>query len=313
MLAPTDPALVQAVVSIIRILVRLRHDLNVESGLHDGIAVPIFTAAFIIAGVAAHDSGASTEGGGIGSFAFQQLTLGPLAGVIVAWPAGWLVERSVVKRTSTSTTVQIAGLAIAIAAFAVASFIGGNGLIAAFVAGLVIGNTTRTACKALLEFAEDEGQLLMLIAFLIFGAVMLPLALAQASVQTILYAVLSLTIVRLLPVLLSTFGSGLRLPSVLFLGWFGPRGLATVLFALFVYEAHDLPGREQVFSIASLTVAVSIVVHGVTAVPFSAWYGRWHDRLRTDCPDASECQPAPALPTRFRSESESAVTEQEAS
>lgn len=303
MVAPTDAALGQAVVMNPAVPARVRQALNVESGLNDGIAVPMFIGVFIIAEITSHASGGGGGDvqGGVAAFAAKQLILGPIAGLAVAWPAGWLVEQSVARKTSTSTTVQIAGLVIAVAAFVVAGLIGGNGLIAAFVAGLVIGNTTRTACEALREFAEDEGQLLTLIAFLIFGALMLPPALEAVTPSTVLYALMSLTVIRLLPVFVSTRGTGLRTPTVMFIGWFGPRGLASVLFALIVYEAHELPGHEQVFAIASFTVAASILLHGVTAAPLASRYGRWHDRLRAARPDAPECHRVSALPMRFRS------------
>ena len=129
---------------------------------------------------------------------------------------------------------------------------------------------------------------------------MLPAALRGMTLQTVLYAAASLTVVRMLPVFLSTRGSGLRTPTIMFIGWFGPRGLATVLFALMVHEAHELPGREQVFATASFIVAASILLHGVTAAPLASRYGRWHDRLRAAKPDAPECHPVPELPMRFR-------------
>ena len=314
MLAPTDAALGQAVVTSNAVPIRIRQALNVESGLNDGIAVPLFVGVFIAAGLATHATGASGEGDephrSVAAFAAAQLALGPLAGVLVALPAGWLVERSAALRWSTPTTIQIAGLTIAVGSYSLASLIGGNGFIAAFIAGLVIGNTTRMTCKGLVEFAEDEGQLLALIAFLVFGAVMLPLAFKAVTAPIVLYTMLSLTVVRLLPVFLSTRGTGLRLPSVLFLGWFGPRGLATVLFALLIHGAPDLEHGEELFAIAAFVVASSIVSHGLSAVPLAAWYGRWTDRLRAADPDVCECQPAPALPTRFRSDPDAAIQQE---
>ena len=139
----------------------------------------------------------------------------------------------------------------------------------------------------------------------IAGSVFLYALLARSLDRTvltapILFAAASLTIVRLLPVFLSTRGTGLRTPTVMFIGWFGPRGLASVLFALIVYDAHELPGREQVFATASLIVAASILLHGITAAPLASRYGRWHDRLRAAKPDAPECHPVPELPMRFR-------------
>lgn len=302
-LAPTDAALGQVVVSSERVPVRIRQALNVESGLNDGIAVPIvtvlLTAAIVMSGnhevlVAAHGAERGL------AFAAAQIGLGPVAGLLVAGPAGWLVQRAVDSNGISRAYQHFAGVAIALGAFGVAELIGGNGFIAAFVAGLVIGNTSESVCEHLQEFAEDEGQLLALIAFLVFGAVMLPPALQALDWQTGVYIALSLTVIRMVPVALSLMGTGLRLKSVLFLGWFGPRGLATILFALLVAEAEAIPHHEQLFQIATLTVAASILAHGLTASPLATRYSRWIDSIRSTQPSSPECGSAPELPVRIR-------------
>ncbi|MEM7307655.1 MAG: cation:proton antiporter [Planctomycetota bacterium] len=297
-LAPTDAALGQVVVSSPRVPVRIRQALNVESGLNDGIAVPVVTV-FLAAAAAGATGGVHDGGGGLG-FAAAQIGLGPVAGLLVAGPAGWLVQRAAAARSINRTFENLAGLSIALGAFGTAELIGGNGFIAAFTAGLVIGNTTSSVCARLQEFAEDEGQLLALIAFLAFGATLLPQALEALGWRAGLYIALSLTAARMVPVALALVGSGLRAPSVAFLGWFGPRGLATILFALLVAEAEAIPNHELLVQLVTLTVAVSTLAHGVTAAPLASAYGRWAERLRARAPERPECGEAPDLPVRVR-------------
>ncbi|MGK0204468.1 MAG: NhaP-type Na+/H+ or K+/H+ antiporter [Planctomycetota bacterium] len=300
-LAPTDAALGQVVVSSPRVPVRIRQALNVESGLNDGIAVPIVMVLLAAAAVLTGDHATASEPSASGlGFAAAQIGLGPVAGLIVAWPAGWLVQRAAAANSINRSYLHFAGLAIAMGAFAVAELIGGNGFIAAFTAGLVIGNTTESVCESLQEFAEDEGQLLALIAFLVFGATMLPSALEALDWQVALYIGLSLTVVRMVPVALALVGSGLRAPSIVFLGWFGPRGLATILFALLVSEAEAIPNHERLVAIITLAVAASTLAHGLTAAPLAGAFGRWVERLRARDPDGPECGSVPDLPVRIR-------------
>ncbi|MEZ6197791.1 MAG: cation:proton antiporter [Planctomycetota bacterium] len=297
MLAPTDAALGQSVVTNPAVPGRIRQALNVESGLNDGISVPIF-ATLLTAAVIADGASGTGEGGGWG-FALRQLALGPLMGAAVGGAGGWLVERALERGTSTPATARIAALGLAFGAHAAAGLVGGNGLIAAFVAGLVVGNLTRHAPRALLSFAEAEGRLLALVAFLLFGAALVPFALPRVDLRVALYVGLSLTVVRLAPVALATLGLRLSAPSVLFLGWFGPRGLATVLFALAVRDEDGLRHADTLCAIATATVGVSVLAHGATAAGWSAAYGRWSEALRSRTPAAAECQTSSGLPTRF--------------
>ena len=301
-LAPTDAALGQVVVSSPRVPVRIRQALNVESGLNDGIAVPVVSVLLAAAIALGGDSTIETSHGSDSGFAFAvaQIGLGPIAGLLVAWPAGWLVQRAADARSSSRTFEHLSGVAITIGAFATAELIGGNGFIAAFTAGLVIGNTTTTVCEKLQEFAEEEGQLLTLIAFLVFGAVMLPPAFESLDAATAVYIGLSLTVIRMVPVMLALLGSGLRMQSTAFIGWFGPRGLATILFALLVAEAEGIINHELIFHIGSLTVAASILAHGLSAARLAALFGKWAEHRRALEPEGAECQPAPDLPVRIR-------------
>jgi NhaP-type Na+/H+ or K+/H+ antiporter len=284
--------------------VRIRQTLNVESGLNDGIAVPVVMVLLATATVFGGNPSAATEAahGSVNGlwFAASQISFGPIAGIAIAWPAGWMVQHAASANRINRAYEHFAGLAIALGAFGTAELIGGNGFIAAFTAGLVIGNTTSTLCERLREFAEDEGQLLALISFLVFGAAMLPAGLKAYDWTTGLYIILSLTAIRMVPVALALLGTELRPQSVAFLGWFGPRGLATILFALLLAEADAIPSHERLFHITTLAVAASILVHGMTAAPLAAIYGKWVERIREGEPNAPECWWAPELPTRIR-------------
>ncbi len=163
--------------------------------------------------------------------------------------------------------------------YVAAELVGGNGFIAAFVGGMVFGNSIRHPCTFLFEFMESEGQLLMLITFLVFGAALLPEGIAHLNATNFLYAVLSLTVIRMIPIAISLIGSGVRLPTQLFLGWFGPRGLASILFVLLILEESDVPHRDQLLSITVITVALSALLHGVSAAPLARIFGRLVDRM----------------------------------
>lgn len=270
-LAPTDAALGQAVVSNPLVPVRIRQTLNVESGLNDGIALPVVLVLASLAGA----SEGETDVGHWLRFAALAVTLGPAVGVAVGWAGGRWLERGVATGWINTPFQRLSSLGLAFLAFAGAELVGGNGFIAAFVAGLTLGNVGRNVCATLYEFGETEGQLLTLLVFLIFGAVMVPMAIAHFSVAALVYAVSSLTLVRMLPVALSLIGSGLRAPSVAFLGWFGPRGLASILFALVVVEEGRLAVGPLLEGVVVLTVLLSATLHGATAYPFARRYGAY--------------------------------------
>ena len=181
-------------------------------------------------------------------------------------------------------------------AFGAAELVGGNGFIAAFVAGLTLGNTARGVCSCLYEFGEAEGQLLTLLVFLAFGAVMLPEALPHTTGAVVLYVLLSLTVVRMLPVALSLLGAGLRPASVAFLGWFGPRGLASILFALLVVEEGRLATGPLLEAVVMLTVLASTLLHGLTAYPLARRYGDYAAAMEET---EAERAHAPELPVRI--------------
>ena len=185
-------------------------------------------------------------------------------------------------------------LSLAAFVYVAAELVGGNGFIATFVAGMVFGNSIRHSCSFLFEFMETEGQLLMLITFFIFGAALLPEGLQHVTPMTVLYAVLSLTVIRMLPIALSLLGTGLRPPSWAFLGWFGPRGLASILFVLLILEEAELLHSGEILSVTVVTVALSILLHGVTSAPLANAYGRLAARMG----DCEEMQTVSELPLR---------------
>ena len=224
----------------------------------------------------------------------MQIILGPLAGIVVGWGAAHLIDRAAKAGWMTESHEGPAVLGVALLVFAGAEIIGGNGFIAAFVAGLVFGNQVRGRCGFLFKFAEAEGQLLTLLTFLIFGAAVLPEAFGRAGLTVLLYAVLSLTVIRMIPIAVSLVGAGVRLPTVAFLSWFGPRGLASILFALFVLEQYEVPGSETILVAVVVTSALSILAHGLTAAPAAKWYGA----VIRGSPDCQEARAVTEMPTR---------------
>jgi len=275
LLAPTDAALGQTVVSAKAVPIRIRQAINIESGLNDGIALPAVLLFAALAG-AAHGS---HESGNWVQFGLMQVTLGPLAGAIIGYAGARLIDTSAERAWATTAFQGIGILSLSVLAYVLAEMIGGNGFISAFVAGLVFGNCIRNPCTYLFEFMESEGQLLMLVTFLVFGAALLPEGLAYANVTFVVYAVLSLTAIRMIPIAISLLGSGLRAPTYLFLGWFGPRGLASILFVLLILEEAEIPHRAEILSITVITVALSVILHGISAAPLANAYGRLSKRM----------------------------------
>jgi NhaP-type Na+/H+ or K+/H+ antiporter len=266
-LAPTDAALGQAVVSSPKVPVRIRQTLNVESGLNDGIALPVVLIFFSIAC-------ATNEVHTVSywvRFIILQLTMGPLVGALCGYGGGKLLDLARDRGWMSKVFQDLSTLSLALLAFSVAGLLGGNGFIAAFCAGLTLGNVS-AAGDEVEEFAEAEGQLLSLLIFCAFGALMVPEALRHLSWQTVLYAILSLTVIRMLPVALALLGKGLKPATVGFLGWFGPRGIASILFTLLVLEGLDQNNHGEVVTVVMLTVLLSVVAHGVSASPLAAWY-----------------------------------------
>jgi NhaP-type Na+/H+ or K+/H+ antiporter len=258
--------------------------------LNDGIALP---AVLLFAALASVESQVSGNGEWI-RFILLQLSLGPLVGLVVGWLGARLIDLAIERGSAEQSFQGIAILSLAIFSYICSELLGGNGFIAAFISGMVFGNTIRHTCSFLFEFMETEGQFFMLITFLVFGAALLPEAIEHFTPMILLYSVLSLTIIRMIPIALSLIGSGLRLPTVLFLGWFGPRGLASILFVLLILDESELPHKAELLSITVLTVALSVILHGMTAAPLSKIYGSMTEKMN----ECEENQHVEELPLR---------------
>ena len=292
-LAPTDAALGQVVVSSPAIPVRIRQSLNVESGLNDGIVLPVVLLAASLA-APGHDA---TSLSSWLRFITLQVTLGPATGVAVGYFGGQLIVRAICRNWMNAVFQRLSSLGLAALAFAGAEMLGGNGFLSAFFAGLTLGNSSRDICTCLYEFGEAEGQLLTLLVFTFLGAFMLPEVLSAIGWRACGYAALSLSLLRMLPVALSLFGSKLRPVSIALLGWFGPRGLASILFVLIVIEEFPVEHSNVISNVTMLTVLLSTIAHGITAYPFAHRYSSRVHKAKNDHP--AEHRPAPDLPVRI--------------
>ena len=267
-LTPTDAALGQSVVSNPSVPKRISQSINIESGLNDGLAFPIVLLAAITAARATGYEGGQAPDN-VAVFVLLQITVGLLAGAMVGYGAAKLLDFAIGRNATTTVAQGLYFLSVAFLAYFGAELVGGNGFIAAFVGGLVFGNTLRAPSVFIREFMEGEGQLLTLATFFIFGSVLAPIGLEHASWKTVTLALLFLTVVRMLPIWLSLAGLKLSSYEKIFLGWFGPRGLASILFALLVLEDFPIPGAQELTACVVLTVLISIVLHGVSAAPLS--------------------------------------------
>lgn len=292
-LAPTDAGLGQAVVTNPRVPVRIRQTLNVESGLNDGLAMPFLLLALSLA-VAEIEAQSPLFWIGI---ALSQIVFGVLAGLLVGFAGGRFIAWGQRSGWMSKEFQKISYLTLALLAYGAAEATGGNGFIAAFVMGVTAANTTRRKeSESLYEYAEVEVQgLLMLTFMLVFGVVMLPSAIDQFDGTMLLYAVLSLAVVRLVTVFVSTLGSRVRPITVGFLGWFGPRGVASILY-LFSIQDEGLADETLIYDVVMLTVLLSIFAHGITAAPGARRYARRVEREMA--PDGAEMTEVMEMPLR---------------
>lgn len=275
-LAATDAALGQAVLTDESVPLRIRSSLNVESGLNDGLALPavtLFTAISL-----AEERSESTSFWV--RFIAEQIGLGVLAGLAVGLGGGWLLIRLWRAGWVDGIGGQLAALALVGLAFVVAHELGGNTFIAAFVAGLGFRAVGADDAEHLGEYGEDSGRLLASITFVVFGNALLGPVLGDITVPIAVCVVILLTAGRMAPIALSLLGTGLRWPTLAFLGWFGPRGLASVLFALTVLDETRLTPDDDLFVVVAWTVFVSVLLHGATASWGAQRYGRWYRQHR---------------------------------
>ena len=295
-LACTDAALGQAVVTDRRIPSRIRQGLNVESGLNDGLCVPLF---FIAIAIAEAEEGALSGRGALELVA-EQIGWG-LVGGISAGALGAVVLRTAQRRgLAEAHWLQILTAATALLAAGIAHGLGGSIFIAAFVGGFVFGGARRDTEGEVGYLVDQGGEVLNAVTFLVFGAVILGPALDDLGWEALLYAVLSLTVVRMLPVALATLGTRARPPTVAFLGWFGPRGLASIVFAVILVEEAALPHQETLLLAVIATVALSVYAHGLSALPLTQRYVGWYEAHPREQRPAMESVPAPEQ--RWRSQ-----------
>ena len=305
LLAPTDAALGAMVVNSPIVPRRIRQALNVESGLNDGLVTPIVVVAATLA----------VSGGDLGdtawiSDAFAQIALGVIAGVVVGVAGALAVRFAVARRWMLEGTYWVVIPAIGILAWFVAHELGGNVFVAAFAAGLATTATYGRVPEAFLEFAEIGSELIGLIVFFLFGVLLVGIA-AAFSVPIVIYAVLSLTVVRMLPVAISLRRTRLRSPTVAFIGWFGPRGLASIVLALVALGdgGGPPPFGATVVAAVALTIALSVIAHGLSAGPAVARYGAF---VATLPDDAAEHKQTTELRTRGGLDRRSMATDEPA-
>jgi NhaP-type Na+/H+ or K+/H+ antiporter len=274
-LAPTDAALGQAVVTLPSLPSLIRQGLNVESGLNDGICVPLFAIVLAIASTEA----ALTSAHHALALVVEEIGYGALVGAGAGGVAAAVVVVAGRRQLAQPIWLRVVPAAAAALAFAAADAVGGSGFIAAFAAGLVFGSVVHRFGEKAGHVLEELGELLGAATFVIFGAVLLGPALGRSSWSVGLYAVSSLTVVRMLPVAIALLGTNARPPTTAFLGWFGPRGLASIVFAVLIVEENGvLPHESLVTTTVYVTIGLSVLVHGVSAAPLARRYGSWWTR-----------------------------------
>lgn len=275
-LAPTDAALGQAVVTNSRVPVPVRLSLSVESGLNDGIAVPLLSIA--IAGIA----GEMVDGTGIATLFLQEIGIAVVVGVSIGLVGGWLVSKAFDAGWMSREWRQVAVPLLAVLCYFVAQPLHGSGFIAAFVGGLAFGFLVRKRYPGICTLSEATAYLLTMLSFFIFGAVILAPNLGQITLEVVIYAVASLTVVRMIPVAVAMIGSDFVWPTIAFLGWFGPRGIASLVFVGTVVAEVEEGSTEIIMTVVATTVGLSVLLHGLSAWPLSNIYGRWFESMEDE-------------------------------
>lgn len=272
LLAPTDAALGKAVVSDTRIPETVRNTINVESGLNDGIVFPVLLTVLAVISKGA-------DGGGWGEYVAEQIAIGALAGGIAGWAGAKMAIFSDSRGWMEHQYKNLVPIALAIFSYYLAEHFGGNGYISAFFSGLILGNTDMELRKNIEDFAESEGELLIMVSFLVFGLVFIPISISHIDLQSWIYAIASLTLLRMVPVVMGFGFFKLSLPTRLFIGWFGPRGIASILYILVaVHQLGGIEGHEKIFTVATLTITLSILLHGLSARPLASVFARYVER-----------------------------------
>jgi len=268
-LAPTDAALGKAVVTEKAVDEDIRSGINVESGLNDGIVFPLLITVILL--ISSHKELGSDHSWVL--YLFEQISLGFIVGAISGYIGGKTLSRAVKRDWIKDVYRNLSPVSLAILTYYIAESLGGNGFIAAFVSGAFFGNYSRVLDSYSFRFLESEGEILILISFLVFGLTFIPAAIEFLDVKVVIYSLLSLTLFRMLPVALSLMGLGLSLKSKLFIGWFGPRGIASILYVMTVaHKMQILDLQSTLFSVITLTILLSIILHGLSAKPLVNFY-----------------------------------------
>jgi NhaP-type Na+/H+ or K+/H+ antiporter len=273
-LAPTDAALGKAVVSYKKIPENIRSTINVESGLNDGIVFPVLITVVVII------TSGSTGEGWMG-YVITQISLGAVVGAFVGFIGAKFSTWVINKKWMEEHYENLVPIALAIFSYYLAEHFGGNGFIAAFFSGLFLGNYSEKLRGNVENFAESEGELLIMICFLVFGISILPTFIPFIDLTVLIYSILSLTVLRMIPVAFSLIGKS-NFITMLFIGWFGPRGIASILYMLIISNMlGSFEGHERIFAVMSLTVLLSIFLHGLSAKPFANFYVKYINKINS--------------------------------
>lgn len=271
LLAPTDAALGKAVVLDKRVPQKIRDSINVESGLNDGIVFPILLG--VIALITVEKGGSNDTNWFL--YIAQQVIFGAVIGSLVGYVNAIVSTKTIHKDRIESAYKNLIPVAIAVFAYYSAEHFGGNGFIAAFFAGIFLGNYNKELRENVENFVESESELLILISFMIFGLTFVPQTIEFWDIKVLLYSLLSLTFLRMIPVAISLIGTKLDLVTVAFIGWFGPRGIASILYVLIVVdEVISIKTHESIYAVVTLTIVLSIFLHGLSARPLVSLYSR---------------------------------------
>ncbi len=283
--APTDAALGASIMQDERVPSGVRRLLNVESGLNDGIATPFVN--LFIAGAVTTEAVSGTHL----SKAVVELVGGGALGIAVGIVGAVLLALARRHGWSAPGVRPLAILALALFAYSTSVVAGTNGFIAAFVAGMAFGTVDHHNDEAALQFTEEAGTLLSLLVWFAFGAVMLVPGLEGVGWRDVVFALLALTLLRMVPVAIALTGTGLDRATVAFVGWFGPRGLASVVFGLIAVDSLEPAQSKVVLAAVTLTVALSVLLHGVSASPLAARYGGYATRFGPSGPEHTDASP----------------------
>ena len=288
-LAPTDAALGQAVLENESVPQRVRRGLNVESGLNDGLALPV---VLLFAGLAEEQ----VTSVNITELVFQELALAVVLGAAIGVAGGRLMQIAADRRWMEGIYAQIGTLGLALLAYVGAETAGANGFVSVFVAGLAFSRVADLAEK-FVEYAEDTGRLLAMATFFVFGIIFVSDAADVLDWRVVLCVLMTLTVGRMLPVAIALTKSGSNWRTMAFIGWFGPRGLASILYGLLIVE-QGLPAADELFAVITWTVVGSVFLHGATAAPLADRYGAWF-HSQDDTADMPEAMPVPEQRVRW--------------